>query len=106
MSSTEQNQSNPIASETSANGNAKGREKPSGMLANIAFNIIIPTLILTKLSSEDYLGPVYSIVVALAFPIVYGIRDYTRSHKPNFFSMLGVFSVGLSSGCWSKACAS
>lgn len=69
-----------------------GKEKPS-ILANLAFNIIIPTVIMTKFSGEEYLGPVYAIVIALAFPIVYGIRDYLKSHKPNFFSILGVISV-------------
>lgn len=73
------------------------QDKPS-MLANLAFNIIIPTLIMTKASSEDYLGPMYSIVVALAFPIGFGIRDYLKSHKPNFFSILGVLSVVLTGG--------
>lgn len=76
---------------------AADKEKPS-VLANLAFNIIIPTLIMTKLSSEDYLGPMYSIVVALAFPIGFGIRDYLKSHKPNFFSILGVVSVVLTGG--------
>lgn len=73
------------------------RERP-GVLTNIGFNIVIPTLVLTKLSGEDYLGPVYAIVVALAFPIGYGIRDYLRAHKPNLFSLLGVFSVMLTGG--------
>lgn len=74
------------------------RQKASGMLANLAFNIIIPTLILTKLSSNDYLGPVYSIVVALSFPIIYGVRDYAKNHKANFFSILGIISVLLTGG--------
>ena len=74
------------------------RQKASGMLANLAFNIIIPTLILTKLSSNDYLGPVYSIVVALSFPIIYGLRDYAKSRKANFFSILGIISVVLTGG--------
>ena len=73
------------------------QKKPS-MLANLAFNIIIPTLIMTKLSSEDYLGPIYSIVVALSFPIIYGIKDYLESHKANFFSALGILSVVLTGG--------
>jgi hypothetical protein len=71
------------------------KQKPHHILANLAFNIIIPTLILTKLSSEDYLGPAYSIVVALAFPIVYGLRDYLKMKKTNFFSVLGVISIVL-----------
>ncbi|MEE8058438.1 MAG: VC0807 family protein [Pseudomonadales bacterium] len=74
-----------------------GQKKPN-LLVNLAFNIIFPTLIMTKLSSEDWLGPVYSIVVALSFPIGYGIWDYLRSHKPNFFSILGVISVLLTGG--------
>lgn len=74
------------------------RQKASGMLANLTFNIIIPTLILTKLSSNDYLGPVYSIVVALSFPIIYGLRDYAKSRKANFFSILGIISVVLTGG--------
>jgi hypothetical protein len=74
------------------------RQKAPGMLANLAFNIIIPTLILTKLSSNDYLGPIYSIVVALSFPIIYGLRDYAKSRKANFFSILGIISVVLTGG--------
>ena len=70
-------------------------QKPPSMLANLAFNIIIPTLIMTKLSSEDYLGPIYSIVVALSFPIIYGLKDYLQNHKANLFSALGIFSVVL-----------
>lgn len=69
------------------------KQQKSGLLANLAFNIIIPTLIMTKLSGDDRLGPLWSIVVALAFPVGYGIRDYVASHKPNFFSALGIVSV-------------
>lgn len=69
--------------------------KKHSLLANLGFNIIIPTIILSKLSGEHYLGPVYGVVVALAFPIIYGVRDYFVAHKPNFFSVLGVISVML-----------
>jgi hypothetical protein len=73
-------------------------EKKPSILLNLGFNIIIPTVILTKLSSEDYLGPVYSIVVALSFPIIFGLHDYAKNHKANFFSILGVVSVVLTGG--------
>lgn len=78
----------------------KNADKPKkhSLLANLSFNILIPTLILSKLSGENYLGPVYSIVVALAFPIAYGARDYFSAHKPNFFSVLGVISIILTGG--------
>ena len=73
-------------------------QKSQGLLANLAFNIIIPTLILTKFSGEDWLGNKAGLVVALAFPVLYGLYDYSRTRKANFFSILGVFSVLLTGG--------
>tara|TARA_R110000868_G_scaffold296644_1_gene556900 strand:+ start:13106 stop:13822 length:717 start_codon:yes stop_codon:yes gene_type:complete len=84
--------------ESVSNNNTNKQQKPGNMLANIGFNIIIPTLILTKLSSEEYLGPAYSIVVALAFPIGFGVREFMSTHKANFFSILGIFSVIMTGG--------
>lgn len=68
------------------------------MLINLLFNIVIPTVILTKFSGQENLGPQMGIIVALAFPIGYGIKDYFRAHKINFFSALGVFSVAMTGG--------
>ncbi len=78
--------------------NPVAQPKKHSLLANLAFNIIIPTVILSKLSGDDYLGPIYAVVVALAFPIAWGLRDYVSAHKPNFFSILGVISVVLTGG--------
>jgi len=74
------------------------KPKQGNMLINLGFNIIIPTLIMTKLSGEDYLGPLYSIVVALSFPLLFGLREYLQTHKTNFFSALGIISVLLTGG--------
>jgi hypothetical protein len=72
---------------------------PKGsFLANLAFNIIIPVFILSRLSGEDSLGPSLSIVAALAFPIGYGLWDLRQSGKINPFSILGVVSVFLTGG--------
>ncbi|WP_288130384.1 VC0807 family protein [Microbulbifer sp.] len=68
------------------------------LLANLLLNIVIPTVILTKLSGDDWLGTKWAIVVALAFPIIYGLRDLQRSGKVNFFSALGIFSILLTGG--------
>ncbi|RZA05984.1 MAG: MFS transporter [Moraxellaceae bacterium] len=68
------------------------------MLINILMNIVIPTLILTKLSSPHYLGPVWALVIALAFPIGYGLKDFIANRKINFFSGLGIVSVLLTGG--------
>ena len=76
----------------------KAPEKKESLLLNLAFNIAIPTLVLTKLSGDDYLGIKLAIVVALSFPIIYGIRDFFTRSKINFFSALGVISVSLTGG--------
>jgi intracellular septation protein A len=73
-------------------------QKKSGMLGNLAFNIIIPVLILTNLSSNEYLGPAWSIVAALIFPIGFGIWDLKQTSKINPFSVLGIVSVFLTGG--------
>ena len=75
-------------------------EKPhkESLLGNLLLNIVIPTLILTKLSGDDWLGTKWAIVVALAFPVLYGLRDLQRSGKVNFFSALGVISILLTGG--------
>jgi len=72
--------------------------KKDSLLLNLAVNILIPTLILSKLSGEDKLGVEWAIIVALAFPIAYGIRDIKRSGKFSLFSILGIFSVALTGG--------
>ena len=74
------------------------QKKPGGMLGNLAFNIIIPVLIMTKLSGEDNLGPAWSIVLALIFPIGFGLWDLKQSGKINAFSILGIISVILTGG--------
>ncbi|WP_193161081.1 VC0807 family protein [Microbulbifer hainanensis] len=73
-------------------------QKRESLLANLALNIVIPTLILTKLSGDDWLGTKWAIVVALAFPLLYGVRDLARSGKVNFFSALGIVSILLTGG--------
>lgn len=72
--------------------------RQAGFFSNLLFNILIPVIILMKLSSPDYLGPALGVVVALAFPIGYGLYDLKRSHKVNGFSVLGVVSVILTGG--------
>lgn len=85
-------------SETPLSTSAKPPARKENMLVNIIFNIVIPTLILTKLSGDSKLGPTYALIAALAFPIGYGVMDYLKTQKLNFFSALGVVSVMLTGG--------
>lgn len=73
-------------------------EKQESLLLNLLCNIILPTLILTKLSNDEYLGIKLAIIVALAFPLIYGLHDFITRGKLNFFSALGVVSVTLTGG--------
>ena len=84
---------NPISS-VSHKKPKPGTKQPS-LLWNLIFNLILPTLILTKLSADAFLGIKLAIVVALFFPIIYGLRDLIISKKVNFFSALGIVSITL-----------
>ena len=72
--------------------------KRENLLLNLACNIALPTLVLTKFSGEDRLGPTWGMVVALAFPFGYGVADVIRRRKTNFFSIVGILSVLLTGG--------
>ena len=72
--------------------------KAENLLLNLLVNIVIPTIILTKLSGDDYLGTTRGILVALSFPVLYGLRDVIRSGRINLFSVLGVCSIALTGG--------
>jgi len=73
-------------------------KKQNGFFGNLAFNIVIPVVIMSNLSSDQYLGPAWSIVAALIFPIGYGLWDLKESGKVNAFSVLGIVSVILTGG--------
>jgi len=72
--------------------------KAENLLINLLINIVAPTVILTKLSSDDYLGTTNAILVALSFPFLYGLREVLRTGRVNLFSVLGIFSILLTGG--------
>ncbi|MBT7904527.1 MFS transporter [SAR92 clade bacterium H231] len=74
------------------------KQKQENQLLSLACNLIIPSLILTMLSDPQYLGIKLSLVVALAFPIIYGGHYLLDRGKLNPFSALGIISVGLTGG--------
>ena len=51
-----------------------------------------------KFSGEEHLGPTLALIVALAFPIAYGIYELTVNGHRNFMALLGVISVLLTGG--------
>ncbi|GAB1257193.1 MFS transporter [Aurantivibrio plasticivorans] len=87
-------------SSTPANSSPNTQERPSGssLFVELLVNIIIPTVVLSYLSKEEYLGNKWALVVALSFPIIYGCKDFIGTHKVNFFSIIGVVTVALTGG--------
>lgn len=59
-------------------------------------NIVLPVIILNKLSAKMGAGP--ALVLALAFPLGYGGYDLYRRRKTNFFSILGILNTLITGG--------
>lgn len=68
-------------------------EKKENALINIAINVIAPWLILSKLSKPEMLGEFWSLILALAMPISYGLYDFFTRKKYNVFSIIGFAST-------------
>jgi len=86
-------------------------KNPEHPLANILINVLIPVLALSYLSKDPefqksigktpqlwHIGPNKALIVALIFPIGYGIWYFVKTRKANFFSALGFLSVLLTGG--------
>lgn len=74
------------------------KTRKSGFISNLLINVVIPAIILSRFSSEDTLGAVWAVVIALAFPLLFGLWELIRAGKVNFFSILGIISVLLTGG--------
>lgn len=70
--------------------------KQENFFATLIINIAIPVVILSKFSRDEYLGPVYGLIVALLFPLSYGLYDLIKQKKKNFISIIAFFGVLLS----------
>jgi hypothetical protein len=73
-------------------------KKRENLLLNLVCNLVVPTVVLMKFSGDRWLGPLWGLVVALIFPIGYGVYDLVTRRKTNVLSILGFMSVLLSGG--------
>jgi hypothetical protein len=71
--------------------------KPNAFV-EIAITILVPALILMKWSGADALGPLRALLLALAFPVAWGLWDGWRRRRLNWLSVLGIVSTLLTGG--------
>jgi hypothetical protein len=67
-------------------------------LIELAITIVVPAVILMKLSSEQRLGTVNALLLALAFPLAWGVWEAVARRKLSWMSVLGVVSTLLTGG--------
>jgi len=69
------------------------KPKPENPLTSLLVNIVIPVCILTFLSKDKYLGPVWALVLAVAFPVTHGVKTLIRERKADVLAIIGLVSV-------------
>ena len=74
---------------------AGGRENP---WLSLLLNIVVPVAVLNKLSEPDRLGPSGALVLALVFPLSYGVWDRIKRRQWNPMSLIGLASILLTGG--------
>ena len=62
-------------------------------LIDLLLSIVIPSIILMKLSGDGELGASGALIVALAFPIGWGLYELIRFKVTNYIALLGLVSV-------------
>ena len=70
----------------------KKKESP---LVSLLVSIVIPAIILSKFSTEEYLGILPGFLVALSFPIGYAIYNLVVRKETGFIAILGFVSIFL-----------
>ena len=73
------------------------QHKPRPMI-DLVVSILLPSFILMKLSGNYELGATGGLVVALAFPISWGLFELIKYKKFNFIALMGLISVLLTGG--------
>lgn len=62
-------------------------------LIDLLLSIVIPSIILMKLSDNDAMGASNALVFALAFPLSWGLYELVRFRITNYIALLGLVSV-------------
>ena len=75
-------------------------DKKENPFLNLGFNIILPVLILNK--AEKFVSiensAIFILILALAFPFLYGLKYLIQNKKINWLSIIGLASILLTGG--------
>jgi intracellular septation protein A len=71
--------------------------KPRPMV-DLLVGIVVPSLILMKLSGDEHLGAAGALILALSLPLGWGLFELVKYKKFNFIAILGLVSVLLTGG--------
>lgn len=77
--------------------NQQLEHKPRPMV-DLVVSIVIPSIILMKFSGDDDLGAKNALIIALLFPLGWGLFELIKYKKFNFVAILGLVSVLLTGG--------
>ena len=78
---------------TTIDGQNKNKSNSNRIFVDLIVCMLIPTLILKKLSGSDMLGPNYALIAALSLPLVVGIWGFISERKIGFVPALGFISI-------------
>ena len=67
-------------------------------MVDLLVSIVIPSFVLMKFSGEDDLGAANALILALAFPLGWGLYELIKYKKFNFMAIIGIVSVLLTGG--------
>ena len=76
---------------------ATSTHKPRPMI-DLLVSLVIPSIILMKFSGDENLGATAALIVALAFPLGWGLFELVRYRQFNFIALLGLISIVLTGG--------
>lgn len=77
---------------------APKKQSLSNVIIEMVICILLPTMILKKLSGDDQLGVTMALVAALSLPIAWGIWEFIKTKKVKLIPALGFISILLTGG--------
>ncbi|WP_028025116.1 VC0807 family protein [Enterovibrio calviensis] len=77
--------------------NSAPTHKPRPMV-DLVVSIVIPAFVLMKMSGENELGASGGLILALSFPLGWGLFELVKYKKFNFIALLGLANVLLTGG--------